>query len=565
VNELSKTLQKRAHSEVARDEDDEASLGSLEGIKAKIEQLLEHKKALESYQEAGETRLMLEFLVRLREAKEKEARETQQVLLRIERDIGKANELLGAFQREEAEEKRGDGSGEDEVDGDPMPSAPQEDNPVSPSVLVPSEEEESAPQPKRLMSFLSKAVAKIAGQSPPTAVHTPSAPVFPSAALAARSAKLKKMADFFADLDSAYCQSSQDEEHFAGFKDTLNTVVGVSKMRELASIRVAERCPSTNIISSVEFNADATVFAAGGVSKKIRVFNYETILRTPSEHAFPLLSIPTEAKISNICWNPYITGQLGSVDYDGVVNVFDAASSHHVQKFEEHEKRAWSLDFSVADPTRLVSGSDDNKVKVWSMNMNRSVCTIDARSNVCSVRYSPVSSHILAFGAADHNVHVYDLRNPTRSLYTLSGHSKAVSYVKWASPSEIISASTDHSLKHWKIPGLADGGATSGDTAPGAPSCTRSYTGHANERNFVGLDLDGDFIACGSETNTVHVYHRALRGPLASYKFSGLCPITGRALHTQHPQFISSVAWKPGAQQLLAANSDGMIKVLELA
>lgn len=554
-------MQKRAHSEVARDEDDEASLGSLEGIKAKIERLLEHKKALESDQEAGEIRLMLEFLVRLREAKEAEVRETQSVLVRIERDIGKANELLGAFERDKAEEEP-----EEEVDGDlegPMPSASNEDNPVSSSVLVPTEEEEaSAPQPKRLMSFLSKAVAAISGQSPSTTVSTQSASAPVSAvALAARSAKLKKMADFFADLDSAYCASSQDEEHFADFKDKLNTIVGVSKMRELASIRVAERCPSTNIISSVEFNADATVFAAGGVSKKIRVFNYETILHTPSEHAFPLLSIPTEAKISNICWNPYITGQLGSVDYDGIVNVFDASSSHHVQKFEEHEKRAWSLDFSVADPTRLVSGSDDNKVKVWSMNMNRSVCTIDARSNVCSVRYSPVSSHLLAFGAADHNVHVYDLRNPATSLYTLSGHTKAVSYVKWASSCEIVSASTDHSLKHWKIPGL--GSETTNDANP--PVCTRSYTGHANERNFVGLDLNGDFIACGSETNTVHVYHRSLRGPLASYKFSGLCPITGRALHAQHPQFISSVAWKPGAQQLLAANSDGMIKILELA
>lgn len=30
--------------------------------------------------------------------------------------------------------------------------------------------------------------------------------------------------------------------------------------------------------------------------------------------------------------------------------------------FEEHEKRAWSVDFSPSKPTMLASGSDDSKV-----------------------------------------------------------------------------------------------------------------------------------------------------------------------------------------------------------
>lgn len=32
-------------------------------------------------------------------------------------------------------------------------------------------------------------------------------------------------------------------------------------------------------------------------------------------------------------------------------------------EYEEHEKRAWSVDFSHTDPSMLVSGSDDCKVK----------------------------------------------------------------------------------------------------------------------------------------------------------------------------------------------------------
>lgn len=32
-------------------------------------------------------------------------------------------------------------------------------------------------------------------------------------------------------------------------------------------------------------------------------------------------------------------------------------------EYEEHEKRAWSVDFSRTEPSMLVSGSDDCKVR----------------------------------------------------------------------------------------------------------------------------------------------------------------------------------------------------------
>lgn len=36
----------------------------------------------------------------------------------------------------------------------------------------------------------------------------------------------------------------------------------------------------------------------------------------------------------------------------------------------------------------------------------------------------------------------------------------------------------------------------------------RTYRGHMNEKNFVGLTVNSEFIACGSETNEVFVYHK---------------------------------------------------------
>jgi E3 ubiquitin-protein ligase RFWD2 len=36
----------------------------------------------------------------------------------------------------------------------------------------------------------------------------------------------------------------------------------------------------------------------------------------------------------------------------------------------------------------------------------------------------------------------------------------------------------------------------------------RTYRGHVNEKNFVGLSVNSEYIACGTETNEVFVYHK---------------------------------------------------------
>lgn len=48
--------------------------------------------------------------------------------------------------------------------------------------------------------------------------------------------------------------------------------------------------------------------------------------------------------------------------------------------------------------------------------------------------------------------------------------------------SSIVFRSTDSQLKLWNV---------------GKPHCLRSFKGHINEKNFVGLASNGDYIACG--------------------------------------------------------------------
>ncbi|XP_015878256.2 E3 ubiquitin-protein ligase COP1-like isoform X3 [Ziziphus jujuba] len=297
------------------------------------------------------------------------------------------------------------------------------------------------------------------------------------------------------------------------FQSVLSTFTRYSRLRVLAELRHGDLFQSPNIVSSIEFDRDDELFATAGVSRRIKVFEFSSVVNEPEDVHCPIVEMPTRSKLSCLSWNKNMKNHIASSDYEGIVTVWDITTCQSVMEYEEHEKRAWSVDFSHTEPSMLVSGSDDCKV-----------------------------------GSADHHTHYYDLRNISQPLHTFSGTSKAVSYVKFLSNYELASASTDSTLRLW-------------DVKENLPLGT--YRGHTNEKNFVGLSVNSEYIACGSETNEVYVYHKAISKPMARYK------IDSSELNENEDgsgsYFISAVSWKRDSPTMLAANSQGTLKVLVLA
>ncbi|KAM0918932.1 hypothetical protein ACQ4PT_008552 [Festuca glaucescens] len=269
---------------------------------------------------------------------------------------------------------------------------------------------------------------------------------------------------------------------------------------------------------------------------------------------YPVVEMSNRSKLSCICWNSYMKSHIASSDFDGLVQVWDVTRSQVFVEMREHERRVWSVDFSLADPTKLVSGSDDGSVKLWSMNQAGSVGTIRTRANVCSVQFQPDSARSIAIGSADHKIYCYDLRNIRAPYCTLVGHTKTVSYVKYLDASTIVSGSTDNSLKLWDL---------SMNQGRIIDNPIQTFTGHTNTKNFVGLSISDGYIATGSETNEVFVYHKAFPMPVLAYKFNVTDPISGQEIDDQS-QFISCVCWRGQSSTLLSANSSGNIKVLQM-
>eukprot|EP00850_Spirogloea_muscicola_P017034 SM000142S00548 [mRNA] locus=s142:277986:283058:- [translate_table: standard] len=353
--------------------------------------------------------------------------------------------------------------------------------------------------------------------------------------------------------------SSSDKDWLGCFFDSLCKFARYSRFEVRATLRHGDLLNTANMVCSLAFDRDEEFFATAGVCKRIKIFEADAVLGEAVDIHYPVVEMASRSKLSSVCWNSYIKSHIASSDYEGVVQLWDASTSQPVIEYEEHEKRAWSVDFSRADPTRLASGSDDGSVKLWSISQEASVATIRTKANVCCVQFPMESSHLLAFGSADYKVYCYDLRNAKVPLAVLSGHQKAVSYVKFVDAGTLVSASTDNTLKLWDLTQVTHQQHSGLSTSP-----SLTYTGHTNEKNFVGLSVADGYIACGSETNAVFAYHKSLPMPMASHKFGGADPVTGTETEDDSGQFVSSVCWRGKTQTLVAANSMGNIKVLEM-
>ncbi|KAK6149721.1 hypothetical protein DH2020_017246 [Rehmannia glutinosa] len=307
------------------------------------------------------------------------------------------------------------------------------------------------------------------------------------------------------ERDSRGLQREGYSEGLEDFQSVLSTFTRYSRLRVVAELRHGDLFHSANIVSSIEFDRDDELFATAGVSRRIKIFEFSSVVNEPADVQCPVAEMSTRSKLSCLSWNKYAKNHIASSDYEGIVTVWDVTTRQSIMEYEEHEKRAWSVDFSRTEPSMLISGSDDCKVKVWCTKQEASVLNIDMKANICSVKYNPGSSIHVAVGSADHHIHYYDLRKISQPLHIFSGHRKAVSYVKFLSNNELASASTDSTLRLW-------------DVKENVP--LRTFRGHTNEKNFVGLTVNSEYIACGSETNEVFAYHKAISKPAAWHKFS---------------------------------------------
>jgi len=375
----------------------------------------------------------------------------------------------------------------------------------------------------------------------------------------------------------------------------LNVLSQSSSLEVRASLRAGDIASPQEMVCCADFAADDRHFATVSVSRSVKVFDFEAVLSSPSSLHVPVWQATTRSKLSSVSWNAYVRPHLLTSDYDGLIQLWDAsagpASSSETAQFEEHSRRVWSVDFSRADPMRFVSGSDDATVRLWNVNQDSSATVMRAPANICSVQFSPTNGNLIAAGCANHRVYMYDLRKANTPAAVIAGPNRAVSYVRFMGPNSLVAASTDNAVRVWDVEEalVAGSGGSSASGVALPPRCV--FTGHRNERNFVGLSATDDgYIATGSEDNSIHTYYKTLPFSVASHRLgdgviqskksrnekssSGSQQPSSSAgtvatkksgsSASSHRTFVSSVCWARGGRHCLAANSQGVLSVLQL-
>ncbi|XP_032422284.1 E3 ubiquitin-protein ligase COP1 [Xiphophorus hellerii] len=497
----------------------------LANVNLMLELLVQKKKQLEAESQAAQRQILMEFLKEARRNKREQLDQLQKELNFLEEDIKRVEDVSG------------------------ISSPTMEAECTVPNVEAPSPAPSSIIEPPDY------------NQTPGFGATTPvKRQTWYNSTLASRR---KRLTAHFEDLEQCYFSNKMsritDEgrnlNQLEDFMECLSKFTRYNTVRPLATLSYAsDLYNGSSIVSSIEFDRDCDYFAIAGVTKKIKVFEYGTVIQDAVDIHYPVNEMTCNSKISCISWSSYHKNLLASSDYEGTVILWDGFTGQRSKVYQEHEKRCWSVDFNLMDPKLLASGSDDAKVKLWSTNLDNSVASIEAKANVCCVKFSPTSRYHLAFGCADHCVHYYDLRNTKQPIMVFKGHRKAVSYAKFVNGEEIVSASTDSQLKLWNV---------------NKPHCLRSFKGHINEKNFVGLASNGDYVACGSENNSLYLYYKGLSKTLLTFKFDTVKSVLDKDKKEDDTnEFVSAVCWRalPDGESnvLIAANSQGTIKVLEL-
>lgn len=94
-----------------------------------------------------------------------------------------------------------------------------------------------------------------------------------------------------------------------------------SKFETCGTIRSGDLLNSASVVCSLSFDPDEEHIAAAGISKKIKIFDFNAFMDESVGVHYPLVEMVNKSKLSCVCWNSYIKNYLASTDYDGVVQV----------------------------------------------------------------------------------------------------------------------------------------------------------------------------------------------------------------------------------------------------
>ncbi|XP_045478545.1 U5 small nuclear ribonucleoprotein 40 kDa protein isoform X2 [Harmonia axyridis] len=240
-------------------------------------------------------------------------------------------------------------------------------------------------------------------------------------------------------------------------------------------------------IFTVKFHPDGQYLASSGFDRKIflwSVYGECENISVLTGHTGAVMELHFSRDGSNIF----------TASTDHTLGLWDIVTAQRIKKYKGHTTFVNSLDVARRGPQMIVSGSDDNIIKIWDIRKKQSVTNLNSSYQVTAVSFNDTSEQVFS-GGIDNDIKVWDLR------LSLSPDG-----------SYLLSNSMDNSLRIW-------------DIRPFAPveRCVKMFSGHQHnfEKNLLkcSWSSDGNRVSAGSADRFVYVWDTTTRRVL--YKLPG--------------------------------------------
>ncbi|KAI0515129.1 hypothetical protein F5B22DRAFT_608481 [Xylaria bambusicola] len=224
--------------------------------------------------------------------------------------------------------------------------------------------------------------------------------------------------------------------------------------------------------------------------------------------------------------------------------VWDIAKRTIRNTFAGHTKPIYSVDFSH-DGRTIVSGSLDHTVRLWDIESSTNILTLTANNGILCVAFSPDSKYVAA-GGLDNALYVCDITHigcELKSLASAAQHKHHIYSIAFSpSGKELVSGSSDQTIKIWRFPSRLPAG-----TIIGEENCIKTLKGHEDGVNSVAFTPHANWVISGSDDRSVRFWD----------------PRTGCTVLTLevHTKYVMSVAASPAGGLFASSSSDNTARI----